>query len=42
MFVLVRTVSPVTHEHVTIDIDIVLNETVFSSALKSELNLIAV
>ena len=40
MFVLVRTVSPVTHEHVTIDI--VLNETVFSSALKSELNLIAV
>jgi hypothetical protein len=40
VFVLVRTVSPVTHEHVTVDI--VLNETVFSFAVQFELNLTAV
>ena len=40
MFVLVRTVSPVTHERVTLDI--VLNETVFFSSLQFELNLTAV
>ena len=34
------TVSPVTHEHVAIDI--VLSETVFSSALQFELNLTVV
>jgi len=37
VFVLVRTVSPVTHKLVTIDI--VLNETVFFPALQFELNL---
>jgi len=39
-FVRVKTVSPVTHERVTVDT--VLNETVFFSALQFELNLAAV